>query len=170
MLDLTQSYCESNWELHLSEIRRGLPLCFAFDRVNYKRWLPLYYEDCLALHQTFPMFYSVFLEGDFTVKHTANSGSGISLDHALEKEYNKSAKGPSGIIGYTRRKESVLKWNIIHHESDSSLISCICCLDDESEYSLHHEISDAKTQADEICVSLLENYISQRGNPFNTEN
>ena len=114
--DLTQSYCESNWELHLSAIRRGLPLCFAFDRVNYKRWLPLYYEDCLALHQTFPMFYSAFLEGDFTVKHTANSGSGVPLDHALEKEYNKSAKGPSGIIGYTRRKESVLKWNIIHHE------------------------------------------------------
>ena len=46
----------------------------------------------------------------------------------------------------------------------------ICCLDDESEYFLHHEISDAKTEADEICVSQLENYISQRGNPFNTEN
>ena len=62
------------------------------------------------------MIYSAFLEGDFTVKHTANSGSGASLDQAFEEEYNKSAKGPSGIIGYTRRKESVLKWNIIHHE------------------------------------------------------
>ena len=44
----------------------------------------------------------------------------------------------------------------------------ICYLD-ESEYSLHHEISDAKTETDEICVSQLENYISQRGNPFNIE-
>ena len=46
----------------------------------------------------------------------------------------------------------------------------VCCFDDESEYSLHHEILDAKTEADEICVSQLENYISERGNPFNTEN
>lgn len=41
---------------------------------------------------------------------------------------------------------------------------------EESEYFLHHEISDAKTEADEICVSQLQNNISQRGNPFNIEN
>ena len=29
---------------------------------------------------------------------------------------------------------------------------------------------DAKTEADKICVSQLENYISQQGNRFNTEN
>ena len=117
------------------------------------------------------MIYSAFLE-DFTVKHTVNSGSGVPLDQALEKEYNKSAKGPSGIIGHTRRKESVLKWNIIHHEKRqfTDFLYDICCLDDESKYSLHHEISNAKTEADEICVSQPENYISQRGDPFNTKN
>ena len=65
------------------------------------------------------MIYSAFLEIDFTIKHTANSGSGIPLEQALEKEYNKYnkyRKGPSGIIGYTRRKGSNLKWNIIHQE------------------------------------------------------
>ena len=65
------------------------------------------------------MIYSAFLEIDFTIKHTANSGSGIPLDQALEKEYNKYnkyRKVPSGIIGYTRRKGSNLKWNIIHQE------------------------------------------------------
>ena len=106
--NLTRSYCKSNWELHLTALRPALPLCFAFDRVNCKCWLPLYYEDCLALPQTFPMIYSAFLEGDFTVKYTANSGSGVALDQALEKKYDKFAKGPSRIIGYTRRKESVL--------------------------------------------------------------
>ena len=170
--DLTRSYRESNWELHLTALRRALPLCFVSDRGNYKRWLPLYYEDCLALPQTSPMIYSAFLEGDFTVKQTANSGRGVPLDQALEKEYNKSAKGPSGIIRYTRRKESVLKWNIIYHDKRqfTDFLYDICCLDDKSEYPLHHEISDAKTEADEICVSQPENYILQRGNPFNNEN
>ena len=118
------------------------------------------------------MTYTAFLEDDFTVKHTSNKGIGVPLDQVLQKKYKKSAKGPSRIIWYTRRKESVLKWNIIHHEKRqfTDFLYYICCIDDESEYSLHHEISDAKTEADVICVSQLENYISHWGNPFNTEN
>ena len=47
-------------------LRQALRLCFAFDRVDYERWLPLYYEDCLALPQT----YSAFVEGDFSQTHS----------------------------------------------------------------------------------------------------
>ena len=113
---MPQSYRKSNWKLHLSTVCRALPLYIAFDEVSYKRCLPLYCEDCLALPQTFPMACKNFLEGDFTVKHTTSSESGVPLDQSLEKEYNKSAKSFSRTIAYTRGKESVLKWNIIHHE------------------------------------------------------
>ena len=159
MRDLTRSYRKFNWELHLSALYRALHLRFAFDRVNYKRWLSLYYEDCLTLPQTFPMIYSPFLEGDFTVKHTASCGSGVPLDQALEKEYNRSAKSSCRIVGFIRRKESVLKWNIIQHKKGQFILNDICCLDDESEYFLYHEILHAKTETDEKCVSQLENYI-----------
>ena len=33
--DLTRSHKEGNWGLHLSAVRRALPLFFAFDRTNY---------------------------------------------------------------------------------------------------------------------------------------
>ena len=33
------------------------------------------------------------------------------IDQALEKEYNKNAQGGSGIIGFTRKKEVIAKWN-----------------------------------------------------------
>ena len=52
--DLTSSHREGNWQLYLSAIKRALPLVFAFDRTNYKRWLPLYFEDCLILSKNFP--------------------------------------------------------------------------------------------------------------------
>ena len=52
--DLTRRFREANWELHMSAVSRTIPLCFAFDRVNYKRWLPLCYEDCLPLPGNFP--------------------------------------------------------------------------------------------------------------------
>ena len=33
--DLTRSFCEGDWDLHLSAIQRAIPLCFTFDRVNH---------------------------------------------------------------------------------------------------------------------------------------
>ena len=41
LLDLIRSHREANWELHLSAVRRAIPLFFEFDRTNYKRWVPL---------------------------------------------------------------------------------------------------------------------------------
>ena len=38
--DLTRSFRDANCNLHLSTVHRAIPLCFAFDRINYKRWLP----------------------------------------------------------------------------------------------------------------------------------
>ena len=51
--NLTRSHREGNWQLHLSAVRRALELFFAFDRTNYSRWIPLYYEDCVALEKIF---------------------------------------------------------------------------------------------------------------------
>ena len=153
--DLPRSYRESNWKLHMPAVWRTLPLCFAFNRVNYKRWLSLYHEDCLALPKAFPIVYSALLEGDFTVKHTVNSVSRIPLDQYLEKGYDKSAKGPSWIIGYTRK--NVLKWNInIQRMSNTRSILFIT--------------NSQMLKGDEMCVSPLVNYIAQWGNSFNTEN
>lgn len=38
------------------------------------------------------------------------------MDQALENNYNKPAKGQGGIIGLTRRKETVLLHDLIKHE------------------------------------------------------
>ena len=73
--DLTRSYRESDWSLHLSAVFRAMKLCFAFDRMNYRRWLPLYYEDCLSLPTKFPEIHECFMSGGFTVRHTTKAGS-----------------------------------------------------------------------------------------------
>ena len=68
--DLTTSFREGNWNLHLSAIRSALPLFFAFDRTNYSRWTPLYFEDCINLKGTFPLLHDSFEKEDFVVNHT----------------------------------------------------------------------------------------------------
>ena len=51
--DLTETHCESNWKLSFVAVCWAFPLCFVFDRVNYKHcshftkkvtWLYFQYE------------------------------------------------------------------------------------------------------------------------------
>ena len=82
--DLTRSHREGNWQLHLSAIQRALPLVFAFDRTNYKRWLPLYFEDCLSLPIKYRLIYESLLDGEFVIKLSKRSASAVPMDQALE--------------------------------------------------------------------------------------
>lgn len=86
-----------------------------------------------------------------------------------KEEYNKPAKGFSAIIGYTWKKENLLKWSIKHHEKWHFFYG-ICSFNEDNEYSLYCKFSDTIAEGDKICVSQLVNYVAQRGNPFNTEN
>ena len=169
--DLTRSHREGNWQLHLSAVQRALPLSFAFDRTNYKRWSPLYFEDCLSLPERYPLIHENFLRGEFVVKLTKRKGSTVPVDQALESKYNKQAKSSSGIIGITRRKEAVCKWDLIKHEkANSNLLRKISSVDQEDEYSLHHEFSEKLSETDQTYIQQLVDYISDRGNPFDPEN
>ena len=114
--DLTYSHREGNWKLHLSAIQRALPLVFAVDRTNYKRWLLLYFEDCLSLPIKYPLIYESFLDGEFVVKFSKRSASAVPVDQALESKHNKPAKSASGIIGITHKKKAVCKWNLMRHD------------------------------------------------------
>ena len=50
------------------------------------------------------------------MRHSSRKGSAVPIDQALEKAYSKPAKSSVGIIGFTRRKEAICKWNLIKHE------------------------------------------------------
>ena len=89
---LTSSFRVGDWNLNLSSVYWAIPNCFAFDSVNCKRWLPLYYEDYLGLEQKYPEIHASFLKGGFVVQHSCKRESIVPIDQALEKGYNKLAK------------------------------------------------------------------------------
>ena len=148
---------------------RAVPLFFAFDRINYKRCAPLYYEDCLSLADKFPMLYESFNNGGFccytnlTKREWHSNGSSIR-----KKQYNKPAKSQLGVIGFPRRKEAVCKWNIIKHEKSryTEFMYRHCGLDADDEYSTHHQFSPSTTKRDQETVQQMKDYILERGNPF----
>ena len=147
---------------------------FAFGRTNYCRWAPIHYEDCLNVETEFPLLHKAFHFGDFVVHHTHRRGSGTPVDQALEQDYNKPAKGFGGVVGYTKRKEAVARWNLIKHEKTkyTYFMEDLCGIIDDSEYSLHHEFSKSSTAAVEesvmvVCKYLEDKYLFKEGNLIN---
>ena len=90
------------------------------------------------------------------------------MDQALESKYNKPAKGASGIIGITRRKAVVGKWNLIKHKKSNytKLLRQMSGIKNEDEYSLHHKFSKQRKESDLQCVKQLITYVNARENPF----
>ena len=93
------------------------------------------------------------------------------MDQALEKQYNKLAKGQSGIIGITRRKEAVCKWNIIKHEKGQyrDFLQKICGFDTNDGYSIHHEFGSSITKRDQEAVEQMVEYVDERGGLLNLD-
>ena len=90
------------------------------------------------------------------------------MDQALDSKYNKPAKVTLGIIAWTGKNEAVYKWNLMKYEKSSytNLFCEISGINKEHEYFLHHEFSEQPTEVDKRCVSQLDSYIQERGNPF----
>ena len=103
----------------------------------------VYLHDCISLKDTHTKINEDFLQGNFIVHQTERRSSSLPMDQALEKAYNKVAKGAGGVIGFTRRKEVVARWNIIKHEKSKifSFLKSVCKMDNMDELSTHHEFS-----------------------------
>ena len=54
LIDLNPSHRDGNRDMYFSSVDRAILLCFFFNRINYKRWVRLYFEDCMALKSRFP--------------------------------------------------------------------------------------------------------------------
>jgi len=90
------------------------------------------------------------------------------MDQALEQNYNKPAKGQSGIIGITRKKEAVMLHDLIKHEKTQivRVVRDLCGFIYEDEYCLHHEFSESLSSKDEQCVIRMVDFIQNQCNPF----
>ena len=88
------------------------------------------------------------------------------MDQALEKRYNKPAKGPSRVIRHTKRKQAVCKWNIIKHEKClfRKALTKICKLETGNQYSLHDNF--CKFTTDGQSAEKMISHTNERGSPF----
>ena len=95
---------EGNWKLHLSCVRCTLPWMFAYDRVNYARYLSTYWVEMLSL-PTSHLRVNIFLQqGEFVTQHQN------------KQTCNRDSKVRSGIFGFTQNRCAEEHWLITYHK------------------------------------------------------
>lgn len=73
---------ESNWQLHRSTVRLMMPWFFAYDRVNYARYLPAYWLEMVNLPITHPSCQSEMnVKGQWTVQRQSVQHRWLDRDH-----------------------------------------------------------------------------------------
>jgi len=92
LLSFTRATREGNWNLHLECIRHMLPWFFAYDRVNYSRFLTVYLAEMYNLPNKHPAAYEALCAGEFVVQQRANSFAQTAVDQTIEQTVNRSTK------------------------------------------------------------------------------
>lgn len=99
LLNTIYSFQSGNWELLLECIRRILPFAFAYDNLNYARYLTGMLGEMLQLPTEFPEVYEQFMRGNFAAQLSDNSRfSRTETDKVIEMTLNKDTKTPGVVL------------------------------------------------------------------------
>ena len=159
---------ESNWQWHMSTIRLMLPWFFAYDRVNYARYLPAYWLGMANLPITHPDCHKeITARGVWTVQRQDNYGFGsIACDQAIEQTCNRDSKTKSGLIGITRNPGAVYRWILSQHERAAITRQCEMMAGKSPDQRKRKDLDKTITQNDEKAVNSILSTIETMINPF----
>lgn len=88
--------------MHLAAIRATIPWCFAYDKLNYARYLTYYYAQMSHLEVDHPGIQAHFVEGVFSVQLGRNNPFGkIPVDQTIEETVNKDTQTAGGTKGFS---------------------------------------------------------------------
>ena len=100
LLGLIRASKKRDGVLHLASIRDMIPWCFAYDRLNYARYLPYYYAQMPQLLTNNPDVHAEFMQGRFSVQLDSNNPFGrIPVDQTIEEMVTKDTQTPRGWWG-----------------------------------------------------------------------
>ncbi|XP_070559922.1 uncharacterized protein [Ptychodera flava] len=158
---------EGNWHVHLSTLRKMLPWYFAYGRVNYSRYLPVYLQEMSALPQTHPNVYEKFCEGEFAVQRSDDHPFSMTpCDQIIEQTFNRESKTKGGLVGFTRNKGALNQW-ILSHPARSTIASgCFTQAGKTDKQSDHKDLTQARMKRDESDVQEVISTLLSMGSPF----
>ena len=113
LLSLIYSVCLEKWDLLLECICSFIPFTFAYDHINYARYLPVLLGETLSLEDDYPDSYERFKAGEFSAQLSDESSfSRCESDKVIKMTLNKDTKTPSGTTGFSTSVTEVRRWEV----------------------------------------------------------
>ena len=114
LLGLLRASREGIWELHISSIREMVSWCFAYDNLNYARYLSAYLLEMSHLDEDHPDVIGYFRAGGFSVQIGYDNPFGrIPVDQTVEETVNKDTQTAEGTKGLSLKPGAVSKYYLV---------------------------------------------------------
>lgn len=101
--------------MYLSCVEEVIPWTFAYDRLNYARYLVPFLNDMRSLPVTMPEVYSAFKDGQFSVQISRNNPFACNeadktIENTNENTINRDCKTGGGYIGFSANFAATQRW------------------------------------------------------------
>ena len=119
------------------------------------------------LPQNYPEIYDKFLKGLFVVKQSQGNFNAVA-DLKLEQTISRSQRSVDGIIGQTRQRAYVTKWEIVYHEilAISNTFRGLTHANlGSNETNVHQELNKNFCKSFNTDVNNVYSYFTEKGNP-----
>jgi hypothetical protein len=171
LLNLLRASREGNWSLHLLAIRSMIPWCFAYDKVNYARYLPVYYGQMSQLKEDNPEVHDNLMKGQFSAQMSeVNSFGRIPIDQATEVTINKDTQTQGGTSRFSLKPGAVKRYYITAEYRSAFLYHMRRFVESCGSRSLHPDLHTTRMEKDEHAVSAVVNVVENWIDPFAIEN
>ncbi|XP_033475188.1 uncharacterized protein LOC117252428 [Epinephelus lanceolatus] len=172
LLSLIQASREGNQMMHLAAIRAIIPWCFAYDKLNYARYLPYYYAQMSCLDIDYPDVSAHFVEGGFSVQLGRNNPFGkIPVDQTIEETINKDTQTAGETKGFSLKTAAVTKYYLTSENRSRYLRQLRNMTGNEPTESVrHHDLQKSRIEKDRADVNAFVE-LMQKGwvNPLGPE-
>ena len=171
-IDIVEIMREGDWMLHLASIRDTIPWCFAYDKLNYARFLNYYYASMSGLPIEHPEIHNHFMQGGFSVQICSHNPFGrIPVDQTIEETINKDTQTPGGTKGFSLKPVAVAPYYMTSEYRSTFLRQSRSMVHvDQHDYFSHPDIRFPRIRKDEADIqSLIQLMDSSWLNPFNPD-
>ena len=171
LLNMVRASREGHWELHLSAIEQMIPWCFAYDNVNYARYLPAYLSEMTHLEETHPEAHEFLKSGGFSVQIGDQNPFGrVPVDQTCEETVNKDTQTAGGTKGFSLKAGAVSKYYIVSEFRSIFLKQLRDMLNLSKSNSVHTDLQKTRIARDEADVKSLTAMLENNWiNPFSAE-
>ena len=133
-----------------------IPWCFVYNRVNYSRCLPCYYDQMQRLPLTHPEIHANLMNGGFSCQIGSKSPFGrIPMDHIIEETINKDTQTAGGTKGFSTKSNAAAKYYIIANDCGNYVTQLRFTVLKENYKFRHPDMTKGRITRDERDVKSL---------------